>query len=100
MRSEAIEHTARLVRALKHAGEMLQKLTASKVSPASWGPSQQIAAGALLRVRGLANAIALLLENGFALECEPIVRALIETAINVAWIGTNDARAQAFMAES
>ena len=34
------------------------------------------------------------------LESEPVVRALLETAINVAWVGSDEARARAFKAES
>lgn len=44
----------------------------------------------------LLRAIALLLENGCTLEVGPLVRSLLEAAINVTWFRSDDLRAQKF----
>lgn len=40
------------------------------------------------------RAISILLESGFALESEPLVRSLLEMAINIAWMGKDTDRAE------
>jgi hypothetical protein len=42
------------------------------------------------------KAITLLFENGCTLEAEPLIRALVESTINLAWVGRDAERAKKF----
>jgi hypothetical protein len=57
---------------------------------------QEIAALSLTRAARLLKAIVFLLENGHVFAAEPVIRALLEIAFNVAWIGADNDRAVRF----
>lgn len=94
------EYTLKVLAAVRSVSDQLRAMRTTRLPFKEASAAQQVAAGAMLRVPGLATAVVLLIENKLVLECEPIIRSLLETAINVAWIGTDDARAQLFKADS
>lgn len=60
---------------------------------------REIATVALVWTGRQMEAISLLFEHGCSLEAEPLIRSLVESTINLAWIGRDIDRAQCFRDE-
>jgi hypothetical protein len=83
--------------ALTRAQVFAEKALAGLQPPTT--PTQEVAAGALLRIPELLRSIRLLVDNGQPLEAYLLVRALAEMAVTTAWTALKDEHAIAFRDE-
>lgn len=60
------------------------------------GLAEQLAAVALVWTARQLRALTLLLEHGYSLEAEPILRSVLENAITIAWVGRDPERAERY----